>query len=154
MMTRFSLFSLVVLVAFAGCNSSTSSVPAAPPVVAGEYVGPVVDSVDGTLTGDVILSQHGSNLGGAMTIASSKVAGVASVALTVAGSTLSGSGVRDINGAACNFGITGTIVNGTITATYMGVNGCSRSGSWSLTQTCVGVSQSAARKAEGLSPAC
>lgn len=153
-MTRFPLVSLFVLVAFAGCNSSTSSVPAAVPVVAGEYAGPVVDNVDGTLTGDVILAQRGSNLGGSMTITSSKVAGVASVALTVTGSSLSGSGVRDINGAACNFGITGTISNGTITATYTGVNGCSRSGTWSLSQSCVGVAQSAARKAEGVAPSC
>jgi hypothetical protein len=148
---------VIASAALAACSSgSTNSVPVTPAVVvvAGEYAGAVQDSVAGAQSGDIVLAQHGTNVGGAMTLTSGATSEVESVALTLSGSSLTGSGVMDVNGAACTFAITGSVTNNTLTATYTGVNGCTRTGTWSLAQTCAGTAESANRRSQGIVPRC
>lgn len=147
---------LLASASLVACGGGTTSalVTPAPIVVAGEYAGAVTDSVAGAESGDIVLAQHGANVGGAMTLTSGAAAEVESVALTLSGSALSGSGVMDVNGAACTFAITATVTNNTLAATYTGVSGCTRTGSWSLAQTCLGTAESESRRSQGLVPRC
>lgn len=139
----------------AGCGGSSSSVPVtAPQLVAGEFAGPVIDSVAGRLSGDLVLAQHGAGLGGAMTLTAGSSTDTESVTLALSGAALSGTGVMDVNGAACTFVITGTYANNAISASYLGVSGCTRTGTWSLAQTCAGTTASLGRRVEGFVPAC
>jgi len=161
-MSRYRVVSLAMLAArvlaagaLAACSNNSSSMPAAPTVtVAGEYAGPVTDSVAGQQSGDIGLAQHGSNVGGAMTLTAGASSSVESVTLSLSGTSFTGSGVMDVNGSACTFAITGTYANNALTATYTGVSGCTRTGSWALSQTCTGVAAGWKRRPEGVVPAC
>lgn len=157
-MSRPLVVALAVLAgsALAGCGGSSSTVPVSstPVVVAGEYAGPVTDSALGQETGDIVLAQHGTNLGGSMTLTAGTTSSVESVALSLSGSSVTGSGVLDVNGSACTFAITGSIANNTLAATYTAVSGCTRTGSWMLTQTCTGTAQADNRRTEGFVPRC
>jgi hypothetical protein len=149
-------FSALACAALVACGGSTATTPvaSAPIVVAGEYMGTVSDSAGGAAGGDLVLAQHGANAGGTMTITSGSTSTVESVALTLAGSSLNGSGVMDVNGAACTFAIAANVSNNALTATYSGVSGCANTGSWSLTQTCSGTTASDSRNAQGVIPRC
>jgi hypothetical protein len=153
---RYAFVSFVIAaVAVAGCSSgSTVALPPSPAVVAGEFSGPVTDSVAGSQSGDLVLAQHGSNLGGTVTLKAGTTTTVESVALTLSGSSFTGSGVMDVNGAACTTAITGSYANNAISATYSGASGCTNTGSWTLTQICVGTPESVDRQTAALVPRC
>jgi hypothetical protein len=140
--------------ALVACGGSGNSTPSTFLAIAGEYAGPVVDSVAGTESGDIVLAQHGRNAGGAMTLTQGNTTSVESVTLVLSGSSLTGSAVMDVNGSACTFSVNGTYASGAITATYTGVSGCTHTGTWTLTQTCVGVPDSEQRRTTALVPAC
>jgi hypothetical protein len=140
--------------ALVACGGSGNSTPSNFLSIAGEYVGPVVDSAAGTQSGDIVLAQHGRNAGGAMTLTQGNTVSTESVTLVLSGSSLTGSAVMDVNGSACTFTVNGTYANQAITATYTGVSGCTHTGTWNLTQTCVGVPDSEHRRPDALVPAC
>ena len=87
-----------------------------------------------------------------MTLAAGATTTVESVSLTLSGSSFTGSGVMDVNGAACTLRSAGTYANNAISATYTGVAGCTLTGTWSLTQTCLGTPQSLDRRTQGRHP--
>jgi len=156
-MSRWSAVSLAMLAAgaLAACSSNTTApVSPATVTVAGEYAGPVTDSVAGQQSGDIVLAQHGSNVGGTLTLTAGTTSSVESVALSLSGTSFTGSGVMAVNGSACTFAITGTVANNALNATYTGVSGCARTGSWALAQTCTGTPAAAKRRTEGLIAPC
>jgi uncharacterized lipoprotein NlpE involved in copper resistance len=154
-MKRVVIAAVAAAFALAGCNNgSTVALPPSPAVVAGEFSGPVTDSVAGTQTGDLVLAQHGSSLGGAMTLTTGTTTTTESVVLTLVGSSFTGTGASTVNGAACMTKITGSYANDAIVATYVGATGCTNTGSWNLTQTCAGTPEAVERQTAGLVPRC
>lgn len=141
----------------AGCSGggTTSPTLSAPLAIAGEYTGTVTDSVAGSQAATTTLSQHGAAIGGTLTIGSGQAAQAESVALTISGSGLNGSGTVIVNGATCTFAITGTYANNAITGTSTAVSGCAgRSGTLTLYQQCGNPVASAARRTQGVVPSC
>jgi len=125
--------------AVAGCGGGGSSVTPAPQnaVVAGEYIGTLTDSVAGSQPAATTLSQHGTAVGGTLTIGSGNATSTESVAWAVAGNALSGSGLMDVGSATCAFTFTATYANNTITGSYSAANNCAgRTGTFSLSQQC------------------
>ena len=141
--------------ALAGCNNGSSSPPTPNAAVAGEYSGTITDSVAGSQPATTTLSQHSTSIGGTLTIGTGATASTMSIAWTVSGSALGGSGLMDVNGSTCAFSMSGTYASNQITGKYTAAQGCTgRSGTFTLAQTCVDPVESSARKAQDLVPAC
>ena len=154
-MAGFSFMATAGL-ALAGCSNGSTALPSASTtVIAGEYLGTTTDPVGGAQPVATTLAQHGSAVGGTLMLGSGAASNPESIALTISGSTLSGSGTATFNGAVCTFTINATYANNQISGTYVPVGGCAgRSGTISLTQQCANPAASAARRAQGAVPSC
>lgn len=149
-------------VALGGCDSGSTS---APPVataltnIAGEYTGTVQDSTLGTQTAATTLAEHGSSIGGALTVTSGTSTSTWAIAWTLTtANTVTGSGsVGSAAGPTCTFAMSGTYnpTSGQIAGTYQAVNGCSgRTGSFTLNQQCSNPTASARRRPLGVTQPC
>lgn len=147
--------------ALSGCDNGTSSAPPAATAltnIAGEYTGTVQDSTLGAQTASTTLAEHGSSIGGALTIASGASSATWAIAWTLTtANTVSGSGSVSVNGPTCTFAMSGSYnpTSGQITGTYQAVSGCSgRTGSFTLNQQCSNPTAAARRRTMGVTQLC
>lgn len=148
-------------VAVSGCDNGTTSAPpvaAALSNIAGEYTGTVQDSTLGTQSATTTLAEHGSSIGGALTLTSGASTSTWAIAWTLTtANAVSGSGSVSVNGPTCTFAMAGTYntSSGQITGTYQAVNGCSgRTGSFTLNQQCSNPAAAARRRPLGVTQPC
>lgn len=159
--TRTGLFAFIMGAALvlSGCNGGgTSSTPPAQPTnLSGDYAGSVQDSATGTSAATATFAQHGSNAGGTLTTTVSGSPLNAQVTFAIASSNaITGSMVIDeANGTTCTFGFSGTYnaSANVLSGSYTAVTNCSgQHGTYTLTQQCTDTITSAERRAMGLTP--
>ena len=153
---RIAPLAAALVLAACSTGGSTSPPVTQPASVAGEYAGTLKDSAIGTQSAGIALSEHGSAAGGTLTFGSGAAAESGSVSLAISGNTLNGSATFDVNGSACTIAMSATYAGNTLSGTYTPVTpSClGRNGSFTLTQTCAGVSAAAARKPQDVIPFC
>lgn len=148
---RIASFAALVIAAavVSGCNNNTNppSNPATVSQIAGEYTGTATDSVFGTGTAAVTLSQKASSIGGTLveTFGSTTISNAVAVTIDLSGN-LSGSAIATVNPSlpTCGFNVSGTYDpnTGNLNATYTAYSGCTgQSGSVTMTQQCTDPSQ-------------
>jgi hypothetical protein len=140
-----------LLLALPSCHGTTSSIPATPANISGDYAGTVVDSAAGTLAATALLAQHGSSAGGTITTAPGGATLVSSLSLAIdASNAVSGTMVQDLpGGATCSFAVTGTYATSSavLAGSYHAITGCSgQTGTYALTQSCTDTVTSADRR--------
>lgn len=157
--TGLLAFVLAPALVLSGCNGggTSSTPPAQPSNLSGDYVGSVQDSATGTSAATATFAQHGSTAGGTLT---TTVAGNplnAQVTFAIASSNaITGSMVIDEpDGTTCSFSTSGSynaaanVLNGTYTA----VTNCTgQHGTYTLTQQCTDTITSVDRRTMGLTP--
>gem|GEM_PF-3583919 len=153
---RFCALWATAGLALVGCSGGSTALPSASTlVVSGEYIGATNDPVGGAQSATTTLAQHGNAVGGTLMLGLGTASISESIALTISGPALSGSGTASFSGAVCTFAITATYANNQITGTYVPVGGCAgRSGTILLTQQCANPAASAARRSQGVVPSC
>jgi len=145
------------VLAVAGCTTKSSPAPGLV-TISGEYSGTAQDSVAGAQTVTTTLAQHGSSVGGTLTLTTAGVPNTEAVAWTLTTAKgLSGTGTETVGAATCTFAMTGTYSASTnqITGTYSAVTGCAgTTGSYALTQQCTDPATSDKRRALGIISPC
>jgi hypothetical protein len=141
---------IVASVAAAGCSSKSTTPHATLLTISGEYSGTAADTVAGAETASTTLAQHGSAVGGTLTLTSTGGTSTESIAWTLTPSgALSGSGTETVGNATCTFSMTGSYstATNTIAGSYAAVSGCAgTTGTYTLTQTCTDPAASDKRK--------
>ncbi len=135
---------LIVCMALAACHGrgggGTPNPTPSIPNLSGNYTGTATDSANGTGSVKGTFAQHGSAIGGPMTITYSTVAVNGSFALVVDSTgTLSGSMVQNLPAATCTFSVSGSYdtTSNQLAASYDAVSGCTdQSGTLTLQQQC------------------
>jgi hypothetical protein len=154
-----SALAVFACIALAGCSSGTV-VPPSYTNISGDYTGTVQDAQGGSGTATATFAQHGSSVGGAITIAQASATVVAQTTLTISTTnSVSGAMVIDYaSGTQCTFSTSGTYDpnSNVLSGTYTAVTNCTGdTGSYSLTQKCSATATSAAdRRALGLPSLC
>jgi len=148
---------LAAILVMPGCT--TKSTPSSGLAqVSGEYLGTAQDSVAGAQTVATTLAQHGSAVGGTLTLTTAGVPNTEAIAWTLTTAKgLSGTGTETVGAATCTFAMTGTYNSSTnqITGTYTAVAGCAgTTGSYTLTQQCTDPATSDKRRPLGFIAAC
>jgi len=148
---------LVGTLAVAGCAAKSSPAPGLVQV-SGEYTGTAQDSVAGAQTVATTLAQHGSSVGGTLTLTAGGVSNTEAVAWTLTTQKgLSGTGTETVGAATCTFAMTGAYDTTTneINGTYSAVTGCAgTTGSYTLTQQCTDPATAERRRPAGFIAAC
>ena len=157
--TALLVFALGAALVLSGCGGggTSSTPPAQPSNLSGDYIGSVQDSATGTSAATATFAQHGSNAGGTLT---TTVAGNplnAQVTFSIASSNaITGSMVIDEpDGTTCTFGFSGAYnaAANVLTGSYTAATNCSgQHGTYTLTQQCTDTITSADRRAMGLTP--
>lgn len=134
-----------VCLALAGCNSSVTAPQVQPvptfPNISGDYNGTISDSQNGSGTATATFAQHGSSVGGAITItgATSTLTSQASITVS-ANNSFTGALVADYpNGATCTYSTSGAYDPNAqvLSGTYQAVSGCTgATGKYALNQQC------------------
>lgn len=159
--TRTGLLAFILgsALVISGCNGggTSSTPPAQPSNLSGDYVGSVQDSLTGTSSATATFAQHGSNAGGSLTTTAAGGALTAQVTFAIAASNaIAGSMVIDEpNGTTCTFGLTGTYNAAAfvLSGAYTAVTNCSgQHGTYTLTQQCTDTITSVDRRTMGLTP--
>lgn len=135
---------LATVIALAGCNGG-SNPPSNPPTVsqiAGEYTGTATDSVFGSGSAAVTLSQTASSIGGTLieTFGATTITNALAITIDLDGN-VAGSATATVpsNANTCGFKVTGTYANstGNLNGNYSAYSGCSgETGSFTMTQQC------------------
>ncbi len=140
-----SLAALLVLVLTLSACNGNSNPPSNPPTVsqiAGEYTGTATDSVFGSGSAAVTLSQTASSIGGTLTETFGATTISNSLAITIdLSGNITGSAIATVpsNANTCGFKVNGTYDNSTgdFNGAYTSYSGCSgETGSFTMTQQC------------------
>ena len=147
---------VAAILALSGCNGSSSGLPAntqSVPLAAGDFAGTATDSIMGSGTAVITLSQTGSSIGGTLleTLAGGTLNNTFAVVTDLSGN-ISGNSVATVNNVACGFKVAGTYnaTTGALNGTYTAYSGCSgQSGTFALLQQCTNPSSSLRRRDGG-----